>query len=98
MQPLDSLGLRVGEAVRFRKPTGGRWLPAKMHAVAADGSLLIYDADGAARNIRPEFVEVKRPNGRGRLTWQPVSDVAVTWEQLPLWHDHPAPKRPRRRA
>jgi len=94
---MHSMGLRPGEEVRFRKPTGGRWLPARMHRVDPDGSLLLYDADGAARNIRPEQVEVRRPNGRGRLSWQVVSDVAVTWEQLALWEEPPTPTRPRRR-
>ena len=42
-------------------------------------------ASGSARNLRPDVVEVKRPASRGRLRWQIVSDVAITWEQLELW-------------
>lgn len=56
-----------------------------MSAVAADGSITIFDADGAARSLRPDRIEVRRPGSRGRLTWQLISDVAVTWEQLQLW-------------
>jgi hypothetical protein len=79
------LGLKVGEPVRFRKTDGGRWFAGKMSGVAVDGSITVYDANGAARSLRPERVEVRRPGSRGRLTWQLVSDVAVTWEQLQLW-------------
>ncbi len=82
---LVKLGVRPGEPVRFRKLDGGRWLPGKMTGVAADGSITIYDTDGAARNLRPERIEVRRPGARGRLTWRLLSDVAVTWEQLELW-------------
>lgn len=79
------LGLKVGEPVRFRKTDGGRWFAGKMSGVAVDGSITVYDANGAARSLRPERVEVRRPGSRGRLTWQRISDVAVTWEQLQLW-------------
>ena len=82
---LQRLGLRQGEPVRFRKTDTGRWFAGKMSGVALDGSITIYDANGAARSLRPERVEVRRPGSRGRLTWQSVSDVAITWEQLQLW-------------
>jgi hypothetical protein len=95
---LAHLRLTNGEAVRFRKADGGRWLPGKMSGVAADGSITIHDANGAARSLRPERVEVRRPGSRGRLTWQRVSDVAITWEQLALWGDAPASKAARRRT
>jgi hypothetical protein len=95
---LAHLRLTNGEAVRFRKVEGGRWLPGKMSGVAADGSITIHDANGAARSLRPERVEVRRPGNRGRLTWQRVSEVAITWEQLALWGDAPASNAPRRRT
>ena len=82
---LQLLGLRAGEPVRFRKGETGRWFAGKMSGVSIDGSITIYDANGAARSLRPERVEVRRPGGRGRLTWQTISDVAITWEQLQLW-------------
>ncbi len=84
-EELAQLGLRAGEPVRFRKFEGGRWWTGRMSSVAADGSFTIYDSDGAARSLRPERLEVRRPAARGRLTWQVLSDVAVTWEQLELW-------------
>jgi len=95
---LAQLRLTSGEPVRFRKLEGGRWLPGKMSGVAADGSITIHDVNGAARSLRPERVEVRRPGGRGRLTWQRVSDVAITWEQLALWGDAPASKAARKRT
>ncbi len=82
---LQRLGLRAGEPVRFRKGDGGRWFSGKMSGVAIDGSITFFDANGAARSLRAERVEVRRSGGRGRLTWQTVSDVAITWEQLQLW-------------
>lgn len=84
---LQLLGLRAGEPVRFRKgeAESGRWFAGKMSGVTIDGSITVFDANGAARSLRPERVEVRRPGGRGRLTWQSISDVAITWEQLQLW-------------
>ena len=82
---LQLLGLKSGEPVRFRKGETGRWFAGKMSGVGFDGSITIYDANGAARSLRPERVEVRRPGGRGRLTWQTISDVAITWEQRQLW-------------
>ena len=95
---LARLRLTSGEPVRFRKAEGGRWLPGKMSGVATDGSITIHDANGAARSLRPERVEVRRPGNSGRLTWQLVSDVAITWEQLELWCEAPASKSKRRRT
>ena len=84
-EELAALGLRAGEPVRFRKFDGGRWWTGRMSCVAADGSFTIYDTDGSARSLRPERLEVRRPAAGGRLTWQLLSEVAVTWEQLELW-------------
>lgn len=95
---LARLRLVNGEPVRFRKTDGGRWQSGKMSSVSADGSITIHDSNGAARSLRPERVEVRRPGARGRLTWQPISDVAITWEQLALWGDGPGSKGKRRRT
>ena len=95
---LVQLGLTSGEPVRFRKLDGGRWLLGRMSGVAVDGSITIHDANGAARSLRPERVEVRRPDGRGRLTWQLISEVAITWEQLALWGDAPVSKDKRKRT
>ena len=82
---IHRLGLKPGEPVRFRRGETGRWYTGKMSGVAVDGSIPGYAANGNARSLRPERVEVRRPGGRGRLTWQTVSDVAITWEQLQLF-------------
>ncbi|QQS24356.1 MAG: hypothetical protein IPM43_13230 [Actinomycetota bacterium] len=82
---LVRFGLHPGEPVRFRKGERGRWHHGRLAAVERDGSLLLHDADGAARSLRPERIEVRRPGSRGRLRWCNVADVAVTWEQLALW-------------
>ena len=82
---LTTLGLRAGAPIRFRRNGTGRWVEGKVAGVAADGSILLYDPDGSARNLRPEVVEVRRPGPRGRMVWRIVSDVAITWEQLTIW-------------
>ncbi|TPW12041.1 MAG: hypothetical protein FD127_2885 [Acidimicrobiaceae bacterium] len=75
----------AGEPIRFRHNGTGRWIDGKVAGIALDGSIKLHDRDGSARNLRAEMVEVRRPGSRGRLRWQPVSDVAITWEQLELW-------------
>lgn len=82
---LTAIGLRLGEPIRFRRNDTGRWLVGKVARVEPDGSITLHDPDGAARSIKPERVEVRRPGARGRLAWQTVSEVAVTWEQLELF-------------
>ena len=82
---LAAIGLRPGEPARFRRNETGRWIDGKLSRVEADGSVTLHDRDGAARSLRPERVQVRRPGDRGRLTWQFVSEVATTWEQLELF-------------
>jgi len=82
---LNAVGLRLGEQIRFRRNEAGRWLIGKVARVEPDGSITLHDPDGAARSLRPERVQVRRPGSRGRLVWKSVSDVAVTWEQLDLF-------------
>ena len=82
---LNAVGLRLGEQIRFRRNEAGRWVVGKVARVEPDGSITLHDPDGAARSLRPERVEVRRPGTRGRLVWKAVSDVAMTWEQLDLF-------------
>lgn len=82
---LLAVGLRRDEPIRFRRNGTGRWVIGKVLRIEPDGSITLHDPDGAARSLRPETVMVRRPGGRGRLVWQTVSDVAVTWEQLELF-------------
>jgi hypothetical protein len=82
---LRGVGLRLGEPIRFRRNDAGRWIVGKVVRIETDGSITLHDPEGAARSLRPEKVEVRRPGGRGRLVWRTVSEVAVTWEQLELF-------------
>jgi hypothetical protein len=82
---LHAVGLRLGEPIRFRRTASGRWIEGRVARMEADGSITLHDPDGAARSLRPERVQVRRPGSRGRLAWKTVSDVAVTWEQLELF-------------
>ena len=82
---LNAVGLRLGEPIRFRRNEAGRWWVGKVLRIEPDGSITLHDPDGAARSLRPERVQVRRPGTRGRLVWRTVSEVAVTWEQLELF-------------
>jgi hypothetical protein len=82
---LRRVGLHAGEPVRFRPHGTGRWVEGRVAGIAVDGSITLHDPNGAARSLRPEVLEVRRPNGKGRPRWCCVTDVAVTWEQLALW-------------
>ena len=82
---LEQIGLVAGEAVRFRRGDTARWTQGCVARVNADGSITLHDIDGSARSLRPDRLEVRRPGSRGRLTWQNVEHVAITWEQLSLW-------------
>ena len=82
---LTAVGLRSGEPIRFRRHDVGRWIEGKVAKIEPDGSITLHDRDGAARSLRPERVQVRRPGISGRLTWRWVSDVAMTWQQLDLF-------------
>ena len=83
---LLQLGLHAGEPVRFRKGDAGRWISGRIAGINSDGSITLHDVpQGAARSLRPDRLEVRRPGSRGRMTWQNVGVVAITWEQLSLW-------------
>lgn len=82
---LTAVGLRLAEPIRFRRAEGGRWIVGKVVRIEPDGSITLHDPDGAARSLRPERVQVRRPGSRGRLAWRTVSECSVTWEQLDLF-------------
>ncbi len=83
---LEQVGLRAGEVVRFRRGATGRWVQGRIAGLNPDGSITLHDVpQGAARSLRPDRLEVRRPGSRGRLTWQNVGIVAITWEQLSLF-------------
>ena len=82
---LRRIGLVAGEEVRFRRADRGRWQSGRISCVERDGSITVHDSHGAARSLRPEKLEVRRPGKRRNLVWTPVTEVAVTWEQLTLF-------------
>lgn len=88
---LARLGLRPGEAIRFKRNDKGRYIVGKVDGIEVDGSITLRDPDGSARSLRAERVEIRRPGPHGRLRWQVVSDVAITWEQLELFEAAPEP-------
>lgn len=91
---LERLGLRMGEPIRFQRNGKGRHVIGKVEGVEHDGAVTLRDPDGSARTLRPERVEIKRPGSKGRLRWQIVSDVAITWEQLELFEKPPTVEAP----
>jgi hypothetical protein len=82
---LERLGVRVGEAVRFRRRPGGHWCEGVVTGLERDGSLGVRDADGRARALLPEAVEVRRDGPRGARRWEPLVDRAARSDQLSLW-------------
>ena len=83
---LERVGLQAGEPVRFRRVGAGRWTAGRIAALHPDGSISVHDpARRSVSSMRPGCIEVRRPGSRGRLTWQNVETVAITWEQLVLW-------------
>ena len=89
---LARFGLRPAEPIRFRRNDKGRYIVGKVEGIEIDGSITLRDPDGSARSLKPERVEIRRPGSRGRLRWQVVSDVAITWEQLELFEKAPEPE------
>ena len=88
---LARLGLRPGETIRFKRNDRGRYIVGRVEGIETDGSVAVRDPDGSARSLRAERVEIRRPGPLGRLRWQIVSDVAVTWQQLELFERAPEP-------
>lgn len=82
---LHRLGVRVGEAVRFRRRPGGHWCEATVTGLERDGSLGVRDGEGRARALRPEAVEVRRTGSRGATRWEPLVERAARSDQLRLW-------------
>lgn len=58
--------------VRWRPHGRHCWRYGRVAGTGSDGSLLVYDTDGAARNLRPENVEYQVRGPRGGKHWEPV--------------------------
>ncbi|MFN3258421.1 MAG: hypothetical protein ACE37B_22295 [Ilumatobacter sp.] len=89
---LARFGLRPAEPIRFKRNDKGRYIVGRVEGIEIDGSITLRDPDGSARSLKPERVEIRRPGSGGRLRWQAVSDVAITWEQLELFEKAPEPE------
>jgi hypothetical protein len=90
-EALARLGLHPAEVIRFRRNEKGRYVVGKVEGIEIDGNIALRDPDGSTRSLRPEHVEIRRLGQFGRLRWQVVSDVAITWEQLELFEGAPEP-------
>ena len=82
---LEQLGLRGGEPVRFRRNGSGRWVQGRVSGIAADGSITLLDSRRRRPQPAPRRSRCAGPAPAAGCTWQVVSDVAITWEQLELW-------------
>lgn len=79
---LDAVGLRFGEAVRFRRFTDGTWRAGRAVGIERDGSLAITDENGAARAIPLDLVEARVSGPRGAKLWEPLHRRAQRADQL----------------
>ena len=77
---LLALGLRAGEAARFRRRENERWNKCRLAGVEADGSLRVIDDKGATLSLRVEQIEVRK----GKSSWEPAAARAERTEQLGL--------------
>jgi hypothetical protein len=77
---LIALGLRAGEAVRFRRRDNERWSQGRLVAIETDGSLRLVDKKGAIVSLPITRIEVRR----GKSSWEPASARAARTEQLGL--------------
>lgn len=82
---LLEVGLRPGDRVRYRKRDGGSWQEARVERRERDGSIGVRDANGAARAIALDRLEVRGTGKRGGTVWEPVADRAGRDEQLGIW-------------
>jgi hypothetical protein len=82
---VERLGLRLGEAVRFRRVDRSRWQDGVVVGVERDGSLGVRDRSGASRAVPLGDVLVRRSGPRGARAWEPLLERAARTEQLPLF-------------
>ena len=82
---LEAIGLRAGERVRWRPRPGGHWAEGSVTGRERDGSIAVRDAQGRARALVLERLEVRAVGPRGASTWEPVAERAGRTEQLRLF-------------
>jgi len=81
---LSILGVRRGEAVRWRSASGSRWHNGTISHRERDGSVGVTDGRGAARSLPVERLEVACEGPRGGQAWEPLANRATRAEQLRL--------------
>lgn len=98
---LLDIGLRAGDVVRFRPRANARWVEGTVERRERDGSIGVRDANGRARALPVERLEVPTTGPRGAATWESLAERAARDVQLDLLRDmappEPAPRRRRRR-
>ena len=77
---LIAIGLREGEAARFRRRDNERWSKGRLAGVESDGSLRVIDGKGATLSLGIDRVEVRK----GKSAWEPATARASRTEQLGL--------------
>ena len=82
---LEQLGLRAGEAVRWRPKAGARHVLGSVTGVERDGSIGLTDAHGKARALPIERLEVRAAGPRGARTWEPLAERVARTEQMELF-------------
>jgi hypothetical protein len=81
---LIHLGLRPGDAVRWRNGPGAHWQLGSVTCRERDGSIGITDQRGLARSLPVDRLEVSCMGGRGASRWEPLAVRAGRSEQLRL--------------
>jgi hypothetical protein len=82
---LEQLGLRAGEAVRWRPKDGARWVVGRATGVERDGSIGLTDPQGRARALPVDRLEVRASGPRGARTWEPLAERVSRTEQMELF-------------
>ena len=81
---LAAIGLRAGEAARWKRKANERWSTGRVAALEADGSLRVIDDKGATLSLPIDRIEVGKPGRRGAAGWEPASARGARTEQLGL--------------
>lgn len=87
---LATLGLVVGDRVRWRDRPNARPREGKVTGRERDGSVAVRDSRGASRALRVERLELAVRGPRGGQGWKSLADRAAGEQQMPLWSPGPA--------
>ncbi len=81
---LTGIGLRAGEAARWRRRPNERWSTGRISAMESDGSVRVIDDKGATLSLPVDRIEVGKLGRRGAAGWEPASSRGARTEQLGL--------------